>query len=178
MCKWKIWELPWPSNKSFKIKKWPWKTSKNWSIWNINHYVDQKINHKGLCVELTLTLTQESEKIVWLKKEYTVHKNQIYNDKFLLNYPPLQVLWYSSHGSGFPIVGGGMGGHVGHPTRIRIQFFSTPPPIKTDAPHGVAHHLKIKPLIWKTPPPHPIEKWSPLPGNNSKIKPWKIRNWH
>ena len=153
MCKWKTWELPWPSNKSFKIKKWPWKTSKNWSIWNINHYVDQKINHKGLCVELTLTLTQESEKIVWLKKEYTVHKNQIYNDKFLLNYPPLQVLWYSSHGSGFPIVGGAWGDMWGTPPASEYNFFQHPPPHQNRCPPWGGPPLKNKaPNLKNTPP--------------------------
>ena len=33
-------------------------------------------------VELTLTMAQVFRKIVPLKKEYTVHKYQIYNDKF------------------------------------------------------------------------------------------------
>ena len=74
-----------------------------------------------------------------------MHKNQIYNDKFLQNYPALQVLWYLSDGSGFPIVEG-MGGHVGHPIPIRLHFFSNPPhqnrcppwgspPLKNEAPN-------------------------------------------
>ena len=52
------------------------------------------------------------------------------------------------------------GGHVGHPTPIRVQFFSPPPPpIKTNAPWG-GPPLKNKALNLKNtpPPPHPIEK--------------------
>ena len=43
---------------------------------------EPKKSTKTELVELTLTMVQVFEKIVSLKKEYTVHKYQIYNDKF------------------------------------------------------------------------------------------------
>ena len=71
---------------------------------------------------------------------------------------------------GFPKWGGG-GAWEGTP----------PSTIIFDAPHGVSLHLKMKP-----PTPHPpsekqktpfIEKWSPLPGNDSRVRisdPWIV----
>ena len=63
--------------------------------------------------------------------------------------------------AGFPIVGGGMGGH---PPPI-LQFFLKTPPIKTDAPMGCPLLKNKAPPIWKTtpsPPPRPIKHEAPF----------------
>ena len=69
----------------------------------------------------------------------------------------------SKEESGFPIVG--QGGAWGGDPDFMI-FLKTPQP-KLMPSHGVAPYLKIKPLIWKTNSPAPIETWNTLPWNDS-----------
>ena len=49
----------------------------------------------------------------------------------------------------------------GTPSPSDYIFFQTLP-IKTDAPHGVAHHLKMKPLIWNPLPPLLLKTEAPF----------------